>query len=70
MKMKINIVKKVLNGFEIKILVTKKPIQGKRTKILTPKLILQRLAIALTQIKADSISKNIQTKIWQTLYSL
>ena len=69
MKMKINIVKEVLNDFEIKILVTKKPIQGKRTKILTPKQILQRLAIALTQIKADSISKNIQTKIWQTLYS-
>ena len=69
MKMKINIVKEVLNGFEIKMLVTKKPIQGKRTKILTPKQILQKLAIALTKIKADSISKNMQNEIWQTVYS-
>ena len=69
MKMKINIVKKVLNGFEIKMLVTKKPIQGKRTKILTPKQILQKLAIALTKIKTDSISKNMQNEMWQTVYS-
>ena len=43
--------------------------QGKRLKILTPKQMLQRLPIALAQIKSGSTSENLLNKIRQIIYS-
>ena len=40
-----------------------KPTQGKGSKRLTPKQILQRLSIALAQVKAGNISKNYSEKL-------
>ena len=39
-------------------------------KILTPKQMLQRLAIALAQVKAGNTSENLLNEIRQTIYSL
>ena len=39
-------------------------------KILTPKHMLQRLAIALAQVKAGNTSENLLNEIRQTIYSL
>ena len=39
-------------------------------KILTPKQVLQRLPIALAQVKAGKISENLLNKIRQIIYSL
>ena len=39
-------------------------------KILTPKQILQRLPIALAQVKASNNSKSLLNEIKQTVYSL
>ena len=39
-------------------------------KILTPKQMLQRLPIALTQIKADNNSQSLLNEIRQIIYSL
>ena len=39
-------------------------------KILTPKQVLQRLPIALAQVKAGNISENLLNKIRQIIYSL
>ena len=44
--------------------------QGKGLKILTPKQMVQRLPIALVQIKAGSNSENLLNEIKQTVYSL
>ena len=52
--------------------------QGKRRpsdlatqlKILTPKQILQRLPIALAQVKAGNTSENLLNEIRQIMYSL
>ena len=43
---------------------------GKGLKILTPKQILQRLPIALVQVKAGNTSENLLNKIRQIIYSL
>ena len=43
--------------------------QGKRLKVLTPKQMLQRLPIALAQIKSGSTSENLLNKIRQIIYS-
>ena len=43
---------------------------GKGLKILTPKQMLQRLPIALAQVKAGNISQNLLSKIRQIIYSL
>ena len=43
---------------------------GTRLKILTPKQILQRLPIALAQVKAGNNSKNLLNEIKQIVYSL
>ena len=43
---------------------------GKGLKILTPKQMLQRLLIALTQVKAGNISQNLINEIRQIIYSL
>ena len=44
--------------------------QGTGLKILTPKQMLQRLPIALAQVKAGNNSENLSNEIRQTVYSL
>ena len=44
--------------------------EGKGLKILTPKQMLQRLPIALAQIKAANNSENLLNEIRQIIYSL
>ena len=44
--------------------------EGKGLKILTPKQMLQRLPIALAQVKASNNSENLLNEIRQILYSL
>ena len=41
-----------------------------RLKILTLKQMLQRLPIALVQVKAGSKSENLLHETWQIIYSL
>ena len=43
---------------------------GERLKILTPKVMFQRLPIALAQMKADNNSKYLLNQIRQIVYSL
>ena len=45
-------------------------ITGKGLKILTPKQMLQRLPIALAQVKAGNNSQNLLDEIRQIVYSL
>ena len=47
-----------------------KTITGTWLKILTPKQMLQRLPVALAQVKADNNSENLSNEIRQTVYSL
>ena len=44
--------------------------EGKGLKILTPKQILQRLQIALAQVKAGNNSESLLNEIRQIVYSL
>ena len=44
--------------------------EGKGLKILTPKQMLQRLPIALAQVKAGNNSDSLLNKIRQIVYSL
>ena len=44
--------------------------KGTRLKILTPKQMLQRLSIALAQVKAGNNSQNLLNEIRQIIYSL
>ena len=44
--------------------------KGEGFKILTPKQMLQRLPIALAQVKADNNSENLLNEIRQIFYSL
>ena len=44
--------------------------KGTGLKILTPKQMLQRLPIALAQIKADNNSESLLNEIRQIVYSL
>ena len=44
--------------------------QGKGRKILTPKQMLQRLPIALAQVKAGNKSENLLNQIRQIINSL
>ena len=44
--------------------------QGAGCKILTPKQMLQRLPVALTQVKAGNNSENLLNEIRQIVYSL
>ena len=46
------------------------PKQGTRLKILTPKQMLQRLPIALAQIKAGNNSEILLNEIRQIVYTL
>ena len=44
--------------------------KGKGLKVLTPKQMIQRLPIALVQVKAGNNSENLLNKIRQIVYSL
>ena len=44
--------------------------KGKGLKILTPKQMLQRLPIALAQVKAGNNSESLLNETWQIVYSL
>ena len=44
--------------------------KGTRLKILTPKQMLQRLPIALVQVKAGNNSESLLNEIRQIVYSL
>ena len=44
--------------------------KGKGLKILTPKQMIQRLPIALAQVKAGNNSENLLNEIQQIIYSL
>ena len=44
--------------------------ERKGLQILTPKQMLQRLTIALAQVKAGNNSERLLNKIWQIVYSL
>ena len=48
----------------------RKATEGKGLKILTSKQMLQRLPIALVQVKAGNNSKNLLNEIRQIVYSL
>ena len=67
---------KIIDAFESKIFFTKSKGAGIlnpdhfKLKILTPKQMLQRLPIALTQVKADNNSESLLNEIRQTVYSL
>ena len=47
-----------------------KATKGEGLKILTPKQMLQRLPIALAQVKAGDTSENLLNEIRQIIYSL
>ena len=65
----------ILNAFKNKIFLTKSTGTGilntdnSKLKILTPKQMLQRLPIALAQVKAGSNSENLLNEIRQIIYS-
>ena len=67
---------KILDAFESKIFLTKSKGAGilnpdhSKLKILTPKQMLQRLPIALAQVKAGNNSENLLNEIRQIVYSL
>ena len=66
----------VLNGFKSKIFSIKSKGSGllntdrSKLKILTPKQMLQRLQIALAQLKAGNNSESFLNEIRQIVYSL
>ena len=66
----------VIDGFESKIFLTKFKGAGilnldhSRLKVLTPKQMLQRLPIALAQVKARNNSESLLNEIRQIVYSL
>ena len=53
-------------GYKVK----KDKIKGTGLIILTPKQMIQRLPIALAQVKADNDSESLLNEIMQTVYSL
>ena len=67
---------KILNAFESKIFLTKSKGAGilnpnhSKLKTLTPKQMLQRLPIALAQVKAGNNSEGLLNEIRQIVYSL
>ena len=67
---------RVLDAFESKIFSTKSKGAGilnpdhSKLKILTPKQMLQRLPIALAQVKAGNNSERLLNEIKQIVYSL
>ena len=67
---------KVFDAFESKIFAIKSKDAGilnsdlSKLKILTPKQMLQRLPIALAQVKAGNNSESLSNEIRQIVYSL
>ena len=62
---------KFVEDYDSMILETKrKATEGKGLKMLTPKQMLQRLPIALAQIKAGNNSEILLNEIRQIVYSL
>ena len=62
---------KLFNNYSKIVFETKyKTKYGEGLKILTPKQMLQRLPIALTQVKAGNTSENLLNEIRQIIYSL
>ena len=59
----------ILKTFKSGIFPTKTT-RGKELKILTPKQMIQRLPIALSQVKAGNISENFLHEIRKIIYSL
>ena len=59
----------VINGFKSGLFPLKST-TGTGLKILTPKQVLQRLSIALAQVKAGNNSENLLNEIRQIFYSL
>ena len=59
----------VINFLET-ILKRKNETEGKGLKIITPKQMLQRLPIALAQVKVGNNSENLLNEIRQIVYSL
>ena len=55
---------------QITMLEKMKRAEGKGLKILTPKQMLQRLPIALAQVKAGNNLENLSNEIRQIVYSL
>ena len=66
----------VLNGFKNKIFLTKSTGTGilntdnSKLKMLMPKQMLQRLRIALAQVKVGNNSENLLNEMRQIIYSL
>ena len=66
----------VLNGFKSKIFLTESTETGilntdnSKLKMLTPKQMLQRLPIALAQVKVGNNSENLLNEMRQVIYSL
>ena len=66
----------LLDGFDSRIFLIKSKGSGilntdrSKLKILTPKQMLQRLPIALAQVKAGNNSENLLNEIRQIVYSL
>ena len=66
----------VLNGFKSKIFLIKSKgsgilnIDNSKLKILTPKQMIQRLPIALAQVKAGNNSESLLNEIRQIVFSL
>ena len=54
---------------EAKTKVKQNDTKGTRIKILTPKQMIQRLPIALAQVKAGNNSENLSNEIRQIIYS-
>ena len=67
---------KILDAFESQIFLRKSDIAGilnlnhSRLKVLAPKQMLQRLPIALAQVKAGNNSESLLSEIRQIVYSL
>ena len=59
----------ILKAFESGIFPTKTT-RGKELKILTPKQMIQRLPIVLSQVKAGNIFENFLNEIRKIIYSL
>ena len=55
---------------EVKKRAAEEQTEGTGLKILTPKQVLQRLPIALAQVKAGNNSESLLNKIRQIVYSL
>ena len=67
---------RIIDGFKSEIFSLKSKSSGllntdhSKLKILTPKQMLQRLTIALPQVKASNNSESLLNEIRQTVYSL